>query len=460
MSLDGYIGWVRRVLPSPFTIAILLTIFTFGIVLITSHGDETMTDQPFPVAVLSWWSSGLWNPPLMVFAMQMMLMLVLGHVLALSPAVDRFISLAVRWCDSTSKAAAIVTFFSLVFALFNWGLGLIFGAVFARKVGEHAAAENRKINYPLIGAAGYSGLMIWHCGLSGSALIKAAEPGHLAELLGAETSLLNIPESIPLQATFLSPMNVTVILASLLLLPALVFFLGSRSEGHVPTLNALPSEVEENKATQIGAERLDQSKWLSTLLGICILVYTVYLAMSDSKGILGFFTPNNINLLLLALCISLHRSFADFLAAVDKAIGGASGILIQFPLYFGIIGLMSKSGLASEMALYFASISTNTTYPLLTFFSAGIVNIFVPSGGGQWSIQGPMIIESSAALGIDYSKSILALAYGDQLTNMLQPFWALPLLGITQLGARDILPYTLFFFLAGLVIFSTALLLF
>ena len=146
--------------------------------------------------------------------------------------------------------------------------------------------------------------------------------------------------------------------------------------------------------------------------------------------------------------------------AINDAIGGASGILIQFPLYFGIMGIMNSSGLVQVFSDFFVSISNEVTFPVYTFFSAGIVNVFVPSGGGQWGVQGPIIVQAAMDLGVSLPKSIMALAYGDQLTNMLQPFWALPLLGITGLKARAILPYTVALMCVGAVIFVTMLLLF
>ena len=156
----------------------------------------------------------------------------------------------------------------------------------------------------------------------------------------------------------------------------------------------------------------------------------------------------------------MHNNFYNFLKAIDSAISGASGILIQFPLYFGIMGVINHSGMIDIMSNFFVSISNKTSFPIFTFISAGLVNIFVPSGGGQWAIQGPIIIESASQLGVSISKSIMALAYGDQLTNMLQPFWALPLLGITGLKAKEILPYTLILLIAGTVIFVGGLIIF
>ena len=163
---------------------------------------------------------------------------------------------------------------------------------------------------------------------------------------------------------------------------------------------------------------------------------------------------------MLGLAIVLHGSFKSFLQAVEGAIGDVAGILIQFPLYFGIMGIMSNSGMINQISDFFVSISNEITLPIFTFFSAGLVNIFVPSGGGQWAVQGPLVLQSALALNVPLPKAIMALAYGDQITNMLQPFWALPLLGITKLKAKEILPYTLLFMLVGSVIYIAGLLIF
>ena len=161
---------------------------------------------------------------------------------------------------------------------------------------------------------------------------------------------------------------------------------------------------------------------------------------------------------MLGLAIVLHKNFKNFLNAVEEAIKGTSGILIQFPLYFGIMGIMKSTGMVVMISDFFVSIATQTTLPIFTFFSAGLVNIFVPSGGGQWAIQGPIVIESALKLGVPLPKAIMAMAYGDQITNMLQPFWALPLLGITKLKAKEILPYTLILMVVGTLIFILGLL--
>jgi short-chain fatty acids transporter len=171
-------------------------------------------------------------------------------------------------------------------------------------------------------------------------------------------------------------------------------------------------------------------------------------------------TPNLINFLMLGLGIILHGNFKNFTNAISESISDISGILIQFPLYFGIMGIMSSSGMVTQISNFFVSFSNVTTLPLVTFFSAGLVNIFVPSGGGQWVIQGPIVVESALRLGVPLNKAIMALAYGDQITNMLQPFWALPLLGITRLKAKEILPYSLLAMIIGGSIYIVGILLF
>jgi len=442
-----YAEWFRRILPSPFSIAILLTLFTLILTLFIS--DKS------PAILLFDWQEGLWSSSLLAFAFQMMLMLVLGHTLALSSFFDKLISWLVKPITTTAKAAAIVTFATIIIAFINWGLGLIFGAILARKLGESFTRKQLPLNYPLIGAAGYVGLMVWHGGLSGSALTKVAESGHL-QVISKNASL---PEAIYYGDTVFSSMNISAFLLLLVLIPLTFYYLGTRVKSQIPEIKTAFINTPENKNLE-GAERIDQSQIFSKTIGILLVAFAAFLALSYEGPSLGFITPNYINFSLLALCLLLHSSFTSFLSAVEDAITGSSGILIQFPLYFGILALMQSGGLIELVSNWFIEVSNTTTLPLFTFFSAGLVNIFVPSGGGQWAIQGPIILEAATKLGVPLPKMILALAYGDQLTNMLQPFWALPLLSITGLKAKDILPYTLVLFLLGFLIFVGVLLLF
>lgn len=443
----------KKFIPAPFTLAVLLTLFTMALAFLFT-GNQSPEGA---AKILSSWQFGMWDPALLVFAVQMMLILVLGHVLVLSKPVSRLTTKLTAVVQGNTSAVIMVAASTMLVAFFNWGLGLIFGAIMARKVAEAAKERGFKINYPLIGAAGYVGLMVWHGGMSGSAPLKAAEEGHLASLFpGSEDAALlaQLPSYIPTETTIFSSWNLLLFGILLLVVPG-VLYLVSRV---APTKKVdLPAEkrVLSNKIIE-GAERLDHSRWLNLIFGTLLLA--AFFISYRENILTANLTPNMLNFLMLALCILMHGSFVSFLNALDEAIVGAAAILIQFPLYFGIMGIMRETGMVNEIAVFFSSIATDLSLPVYTFFSAGLVNIFVPSGGGQWAIQGPVVLESAVQLGVPLNKAIMAFAYGDQITNMLQPFWALPLLAITKLKAREILPYTLILLVTGSVIFVTALL--
>jgi len=249
----------------------------------------------------------------------------------------------------------------------------------------------------------------------------------------------------------------------LISIPLLLYWIAKKTKNEkVPQFKNTHKTIKAaEKQTIDGAERLDYSKVLGMALGISILIFGIYKAVTyNGSSALGFIQLNFINFIFLGLSLTLHKNIRNFTSALQKAIGDISGILIQFPFYFGILAIMNSSGLIALFSNSITSIASATTLPLFTFFSAGVVNFFVPSGGGQWAIQGPIIAETAQRLGADLPKTILAMAYGDQLTNMLQPFWALPLLGITKLKPQQLLPYTFLIFLVALVIFGIGLLVF
>lgn len=447
----------ERYLPSPFTIAVLLTALT--IVLALLFGDSAPNTGKL-VHILSLWEKGLWNNGLLVFAYQMMLILVLGHVLVLSPPMEQVILRLTGLVRNTSQAAILVAVSTMLVSFFNWGLGLIFGALFARKVGEYTQEKQIPLNYPLIGACGYSGLMVWHGGISGSAPIKVAEKGHLQELvLAAGNPDLGsaLPDTLSTSLTIFSLGNLVVFGTVVLCIAVLAFFLGKKAKATSTLLQRYTFKSVGTKMLK-GAEKIEHSKWPAFLFGgVLFLTFLLqYLPAIQSLNI----TPNLLNFFMLGLAIILHGSFRSFLNAVEESISDVAGILIQFPLYFGVMGIMGGSGMIAQISDLFVSFSNSVTLPLFTFFSAALVNIFVPSGGGQWAVQGPLVLESALTLGVPLPKIVMALAYGDQLTNMLQPFWALPLLGITKLKAKEILPYTVLFMGVGMLIYVAALLLF
>lgn len=445
----------QKYLPSPFAIAILLTLLTIFLALVATPAPE---NQNHLIAILGYWENGIWNSSLLVFAIQMMLILVLGHILVLSKPMTLIMNGITKGIHNSSQAVIFVSVSTLLVSFFNWGLGLIFGAILARKVAEVANKNNFTINYPLVGAAGYSGLMIWHGGFSGSAPLKIAEEGHLQSLMdGAPAEIqAQVPNLIAFNATVLSTSNLVLFGILLVFIPLLLRFVDKKTtssqniQNRITTPKALkPSKTDSNK--------IDSSKFLGISVGGLILV--TFFIRYYTNLLEGVITPNMLNFLMLGMALCMHQTFSSFLAALQEAIKGVGGILIQFPLYFGIMGIMKDSGMVIQIADFFVAIATPITLPIFTFFSAGLVNIFVPSGGGQWAIQGPIVIESALKLGVPLPKAIMALSYGDQVTNMLQPFWALPLLGITKLKAKEILPYSLLVMLLGVVVFILGLLL-
>lgn len=449
----------KKYIPSPFTIAIILTLFTMLLAIgFTKPSEKNLIG--YSMDVLGFWEQGIWNNNLLVFAYQMMLILVLGHVLVLSKPMSKLILRLTKYCTNTANSAMIVSVTTMLVAFFNWGLGLIFGALLARKVAEDAQRRGFKLNYPIIGAAGYVGLMVWHGGISGSAPIKINEKGHIKSIMNnvsSEETLGKIPEIINYGQTVFSWWNILIFIAVLITVSTTFYFMGKRSEATPINLTTYDMDSEDVQITD-KSERLDTSSILGYIIGSIILVAFFIRYFSDLIELK--ITPNLINFFMFGLAIILHKNVKSFTNAVGQSISDVSGILIQFPLYFGIMGIMKSTGMVALISGFFVSISSATTLPIFTFFSAGLVNIFVPSGGGQWVVQGPVVVESALQLGVPLPKAIMALAYGDQITNMLQPFWALPLLGITKLKAKEILPYTLIAMVVGSAVYLLGLLIF
>tara|TARA_B100001094_G_scaffold306730_1_gene337765 strand:- start:504 stop:1877 length:1374 start_codon:yes stop_codon:yes gene_type:complete len=444
----------KSYIPNSFTIAVCLTLITILCAFIFTNSEGEIG---YLLEICSYWENGLWNNSLLVFAYQMILILILGHILVLSSPVSYLIDKLTVRIKSSSQAVVILSTVTLFAAFFNWGFGLILGAIFTRTIGEHCKKNNIKIYYPLLGAAGYVGLMVWHGGISGSAPIKASEKNHIKELMTGVTdnSIINsLPSTIGLNETVFSTSNLVTYGFIFVIIPLVFWVINKLVKPKDYELEIYDRDIII-KHTDVHL-KIDKSKTVAYIFGGFILI-TLFFVHSDKILSLEI-SPNILNLFMLGCAIIMHQNFISFLSALKNAISGAAGILIQFPLYFGIMGIMKQSGLVLLMSEFFISISNQTTLPIYTLISAGIVNILVPSGGGQWAVQGPIIIDAAINLGVPIQKVIMALAYGDQLTNMLQPFWALPLLAITGLKAKDILPFSLIAMVVGGLIFITSLL--
>lgn len=438
--INLYIKLIQKVLPSPFSIAVILTAIVFFIAFIFTGNNSI----GYAWEVLQYWEMGFWD--LLSFSMQMSLILLLGHCIALSELAKRAIDKIISPINNSASAAFFCSLLAIGLSFINWGLCLVFGAIMARKIGEKFSLENKKLNYPLVGAAAYTGMLAWHGGLSASAPLTVAQENHF---LSAEMGIIEV------SATIFSLQNLLAFLLIIIAIPSLFYFLGKKFD----TAENLKFETEailKKKFNPKGAEKIDHNQWIALISALVIIGLAAYkLVFSEKK--LAALDLNTVNFILFGMAILVHKNFFNFLQAVQKAIGDISGIVIQFPIYAGIMGMMKYSGLIDLISNGFISISTQATLPIFTFMSAAIVNTFVPSGGGQWAIQGPIIIESAKQLDVDLAKMIMSMAYGDQITNMLQPFWALPLLGITKLKAKDIIAYTTIAMALAGIIYLTVL---
>lgn len=429
----------RATTPDPFVLAVALTFVVFVLAKLV-EGTSTIE------VVRAWQGdAGFWN--LLAFSMQMVLILVTGHALASTRPIRALIRRLASLPKTGAQAAALVAFVSIAAALINWGLGLIVGALLARDMGRACMRQGVRTHYPLLVAAGYSGMMCWHGGLSGSAPLKVTTAPDLVRLLGAD--LAASVEPIPFTDTVLSVGNLVTSGGLLVLVPLLCYLLAPRGSEPAEGIDAFDVDEEEETdepPPETIPEKISRSP-LTLVLVVPALLYAVVLFFVD-VGVAAL-DPNAINLIFLTLGLILHGSLHRYAKAIGDASRHASGIVLQFPFYAGIMGVMRTTGLAATMAASLTSLAPAKLYTAMTFLSAGVVNLFVPSGGGQWAVQGPIAVRGATELGIPVEQVVMAVAYGDQWTNMLQPFWALPLLAITGVKARDVLGYTTMFLIVG-----------
>ena len=413
---------VQKYLPDAFLFAIILTFVVFIMGLI-------FTDSS-PIEMVGFWGDGFWD--LLDFSMQMALIVVTGYVLANTPVVKSILSKVSTLAKTPSQAIVLVTFIAAIASLINYGFGLVVGALLAIQIVKKVPS----VDYRLLVASAYSGFLLWHGGLSGSIPLLIASDDHfLFEEIG----------SVPVMETLFSWSNLFIVFVLLFSLPFLNRLLLKSREGleiQNPVIDfegtsSFESEYVEQEDAVVFSDRLENSRIISIITGLLGIIYVVYHFYSNGFDL----NLNIVNFTMLFLGILLHGTPRRFLHSVAHAVKNAGGIIVQFPFYAGIMGMMVASGLSESMSLWFVSISTEFTYPLFAFLSAGIVNFFVPSGGGQWAVQGPIMVPAGLEIGVDSAKTAIAVAWGDAWTNMIQPFWALPLLAIAGLKVKDIMGF-------------------
>ncbi|WIX33396.1 short-chain fatty acid transporter [Salinicola sp. JS01] len=408
---------VERYLPDPYIFVLLLTL--------VAALAAMLFEQQSPLAVMRYWGDGFWG--LLAFSMQMLLVLVTGFMLASSPPVKRLLDALAGLARSPGGAIVLVTLVSLAASWINWGFGLVIGALFAK-----ALARRIRVDYRLLIASAYSGFVVWHGGLAGSIPLTIATPGHFSE---AQIGI------IPTSQTIFSLYNLLIVGILFVVMPLINRWMLPDEQESVyvePSQLAEPDSARPTDTTR-PADRLENSTLLSWLVGIPGLAYLFHYFVFAGGGL----NLNSVNFLFLSLAIVLHRTPRSLLTSLQEAIKGGAGIVIQFPFYAGIMGIMMGSGLAQSLSELFVAIASADTLPFWSFISAGVVNLFVPSGGGQWAVQAPVMLPAAQALGADVARVAMGVAWGDAWTNLLQPFWALPVLAIAGLNAKDIMGFCL-----------------
>lgn len=430
--------FLERWIPSALTFAIVLT-------LIVAILAMTLT-QTSPVDVVKGWGDGLSG--LLAFMTQMCLILLLGYMLANTRPVQKLLRWLARVPSNAGFAYVFVFVIAAVASLITWGLGLIVGTLLAREIAVEARKRGLKVHFPLLVASGYSGFVVWHMGYSGSGPLTAATPdSFLAPSLGGEV--------LPITETTFSTWNMLAALAVIVVVGALMYFV--RPKGNDP-IYELPEHVGSEETDEYDdeivtpADRIDASRVLTLIVGLGLVAYLIVHFIGG-----GTLTLDIVNWSFLALILLLVRNPFELIHLTKKAASNVGEILLQFPLYAGILGIMASSGLIQLFSDAFVSIATPMTFGVLALISAGIVNFFVPSGGGQFAVQGPIMLDAANQLGVDPSVAVMAVAYGDQWTNMIQPFWALPVLAIAGLKMRDILGYTFITMLGSGVVMAAVL---
>ncbi|OLO39415.1 short-chain fatty acid transporter [Alkalihalophilus pseudofirmus] len=422
-------------LPDAFVFAVLLTVITFlGGMFITSSS---------PFEMMTHWGDGMWS--LLTFTAQIITTFIMSYALALTKPVARGLEKVANLCKTPNTAIIVVTFSALVASLISWAFGLVVAGIMAKLV----AKKVHDVDYRVLVAAGYSGFVIWEGGLSSSPALFVATEGHnFQEMVGL----------IPTSTTLFSTINIIIVCVVFFTLPFVMKLIHPKKKEDrfiidQQLLQEEVEEVQEDKRNTLN-DKLDRSRSIVMIGGLLGLVYLVNHFYTNGFSL----DLNTVNLIFLTFVLLLYGNVKELGSGLKRASGSVGQFALQYPFYAGIMGMMTASGLAIWISNIFADIATSKTLPVFTFFAAGILNMFVPSGGGQWAIQAPIFLPAAMELGVDPAKIVLAVAWGDAWTNMIQPFWALPLLAIAGLKIRDIMGFTVITLLYTGIIISAVFL--
>lgn len=432
---------VEQVMPDPFVIAVLLTAVTCVLsYAIAPKGNVS--------EILNGWYDGVFK--IASFAFLVALTLVTGHALSTSKPVSRLLA-ALADRATTPAGAMVLTFFvSLTATLLNWAFGLVVTALFAREV-----AKRVRVDFAWLVACAYAAWSFYVYGISSSIALLSASSGSPMNIIEKLTG-----KALPMRDFLLSPLNYVPLLTLAVLIP-LVFWLMMPS-----AKEAVPADPEKLKREDtIAAEAPAPASiagWLNHgwLVNMTIVVVGGwYIGMKAAAGTFKL-DLNMLVLIFLLLGMLMHWTPRAYLNAVNNAARVAGPILLQFPLYGGIMGIMTATGLADWMSEIFVQYSSGSTLSFWTFISSLIVSVFVPSAGGHWVVQAPFAVPAATSLGVPPGAVAIAVALGEGAADMIQPMWAIPLLAIAGVGLGRVMGYTLIIFFVMCAVMGGVLLMF
>jgi short-chain fatty acids transporter len=344
--------------------------------------------------------------------------------------------------------------------LVSWGW-----MVLAAVLGRELAIRVRGVHYPFLIACAFFSTGSWVTGLSSSIPLLLNTPGNFL----IEAGLL--PTTIPVTETLGSPLNLSAMAVYLVFGTAVMWLLRPRDDvveiddlrtGSIVEKGLTVAEEVETLRSDppTPSDRLNSSTVLQLLLVAMGLAYIVLHFASR-----GFDLNLNIMIFIfLILGMLLHRTPIRYVVAMGRACSNISGIIYQYPFYAGIMGIMIATGLGKAMASWMASLVTLNTLPVAAFVLGGVVNFSIPSAGGEWAVIGPPLVEAvrelagpvaTGELNRHVARVAMAVAYGESLTNLLQPFYLLIILPVMGVGiriqARDVVGY---FFVPFLCLFT------
>ena len=448
-SLTGLcVRYVERLMPDPYLFAVILTLIVAGLVAFLVHGAT-------PDGMLKAWYGGVWGSQnIFTFAFQMVLILVTGYTLAEAPILKRAIVAIAAKPNNQVQGAFLCFGVSAVLSLLNWGLGLVAGALVARQV----AKRFTDAHFGYLIAAAFMGFIVWTQGLSSSIALANTDSSSPINVIHKIAGV-----TVPLSLTIFQPYSWLSVIVVLALLALAIW----RME---PTQSLAPDPAvfeDEDAPEDVGGPAASSAEgkksfaeWLENLWILNVLVFAAGIAYFVLSG----FALNISSMIMLFTITSalLHRTPIRFIRAFTGAAKVSGPLLLQYPLYGGLVGLLGYQAvegakpLQTLLAEAFVNGASQYTLPFLTFIGSLIISLFVPSGGGHWAVQGPIAVDSALAIGQDSPAYLglisMAVAVGEGVANMIQPFWLLPLLAIAKLNVRQVMGFTVVAFLIGVVV--------